>query len=112
MDRVRWRVRHECALYASLRMDREGWASARHPGAVAGLKPDLRHLEFPYIITCIPNHAPMKHTTSTDLRKSLSAMMDRVTEDHEPARDIPSSARAPLGAESQRHREGPLVFRT
>ncbi|WP_104017296.1 type II toxin-antitoxin system Phd/YefM family antitoxin [Roseovarius nitratireducens] len=26
----------------------------------------------------------MKHTTSTDLRKSLSAMMDRVNEDHEP----------------------------
>jgi len=26
----------------------------------------------------------MKHTTSTDLRKALSAMMDRVNEDHEP----------------------------
>ena len=26
----------------------------------------------------------MKHTTSTDLRKNLSAMMDRVNEDHEP----------------------------
>ena len=26
----------------------------------------------------------MKHTTSTDLRKSLSAMMDRGNEDHEP----------------------------
>lgn len=27
---------------------------------------------------------PMKHTSSTDLRKNLSAMMDRVTADHEP----------------------------
>ncbi|SEK95615.1 antitoxin YefM [Roseovarius azorensis] len=26
----------------------------------------------------------MKHTTSTDLRKNLSAMMDRVNDDHEP----------------------------
>ncbi len=26
----------------------------------------------------------MKHTTSTNLRKNLSAMMDRVNEDHEP----------------------------
>ncbi|MDA7427540.1 type II toxin-antitoxin system prevent-host-death family antitoxin [Primorskyibacter aestuariivivens] len=26
----------------------------------------------------------MKHTSSTDLRKNLSAMMDRVTADHEP----------------------------
>ena len=26
----------------------------------------------------------MKHTTSTDLRKNLSAMMDQVNEDHEP----------------------------
>ena len=26
----------------------------------------------------------MKHTTSTDLRKNLAAMMDRVNDDHEP----------------------------
>lgn len=26
----------------------------------------------------------MKHTTSTDLRKNLSAFMDKVNEDHEP----------------------------
>ncbi len=26
----------------------------------------------------------MKHTTSTDLRKNLSAYMDRVNDDHEP----------------------------
>ncbi|TMV72582.1 type II toxin-antitoxin system prevent-host-death family antitoxin [Thioclava sp. BHET1] len=26
----------------------------------------------------------MKHTTSTDLRANLSAMMDRVNDDHEP----------------------------
>ncbi|MBV0912814.1 type II toxin-antitoxin system Phd/YefM family antitoxin [Anianabacter salinae] len=26
----------------------------------------------------------MKHTTSTDLRKNLSALMDKVNEDHEP----------------------------
>lgn len=27
---------------------------------------------------------PMKHTTSTDLRKNLSAIMDAVNDDHEP----------------------------
>ncbi len=26
----------------------------------------------------------MKHTTSTDLRKNLSALMDKVNDDHEP----------------------------
>ena len=41
----------------------------------------LCHLAILYAITYI---FPMKHTTSTDLRKNLSAMMDRVNDDHEP----------------------------
>lgn len=38
-------------------------------------------LALPYAIAYA---RPMKHTTSTDLRKNLSAYMDRVNDDHEP----------------------------
>lgn len=38
-------------------------------------------LEFAYLVTYIHS---MKHASSTDLRKNLSAMMDQVNDDHEP----------------------------
>ena len=40
-----------------------------------------RLLDSPYAIAYIP---PMKTLSSTDLRANLSAVMDRVNDDHEP----------------------------
>jgi antitoxin YefM len=43
--------------------------------------PLLAFLDFPYAITYI---RPMKTLSSTELRANLSAVMDRVNDDHEP----------------------------
>ena len=43
--------------------------------------PALAFLDFPYAITYI---SPMKSLSSTELRANLSAVMDRVNDDHEP----------------------------
>jgi antitoxin YefM len=41
----------------------------------------LPNLDFPYAFTYI---SPMKTLSSTELRANLSAVMDRVNDDHEP----------------------------